>query len=64
MHMYRNGLTLRTGITNSRRLIPAVLDLIASGALDPAPVASLVAPWEDADRAFLEPTTKVIVSRH
>jgi threonine dehydrogenase-like Zn-dependent dehydrogenase len=63
MQMYRDGLTLRTGITNSRSLIPAVLDLIASGALDPAPVATLVAPWEDADRAFLERTTKVIVSR-
>lgn len=63
MQMYLDGTTLRTGITNARRYIPEVLDLVASGRLDPTPVATLVAPWNDADRAFLEPTTKVIIAR-
>jgi alcohol dehydrogenase len=61
--MYVDGVTLRTGITNARALIPQVLALIADKRLDPTPVATLVAPWEDAHRAFLEPTTKVIVTR-
>lgn len=63
MQMYLNGVTLRTGITNARAFIPAVLDLVASGRFDPSPVATLVAPWKDADRAFLERTTKVVVTR-
>ncbi|MDB4987597.1 MAG: Zn-dependent alcohol dehydrogenase [Myxococcaceae bacterium] len=61
--MYVDGVTLRTGITNARALIPQVLALMADKWLDPAPVATLVAPWEEAHRAFLEPTTKVIVTR-
>ncbi|MEY4515084.1 MAG: hypothetical protein RLZZ450_7206, partial [Pseudomonadota bacterium] len=61
--LYVDGVTLRTGITNARALIPQVLALIADKRLDPTPVATLVAPWEDAHRAFLEPTTKVIVTR-
>jgi hypothetical protein len=31
--------------------------------LDPAPVTTVLAPWADADRAFLEKTTKVVVTR-
>jgi threonine dehydrogenase-like Zn-dependent dehydrogenase len=54
--------TATTGITNSRSPIPQVLELVAKGALDPAPVTTVLAPWADADRAFLEPTTKVVVS--
>jgi alcohol dehydrogenase len=61
--MYVDGVTLRTGITNSRALIPQVLELLASKRLDPTPVATLVAAWDDAPRAFLERTTKVIVAR-
>jgi alcohol dehydrogenase len=63
MQMYRDGIGFRTGITNSRPLIPQVLDLVAKGLLQPALVTTLVAPWEDADRAFLEKTTKVVVTR-
>jgi alcohol dehydrogenase len=63
MQMYFDGTELRTGITNARALIPRVLELVASGRLDPRPVATVVAPWDRADEAFLEGTTKVIVSR-
>jgi alcohol dehydrogenase len=63
MQMYMDGSTLRTGITNARTVIPNVLQLMADGRLDPAPVTTLLADWNDADRAFLEPTTKVIVKR-
>jgi threonine dehydrogenase-like Zn-dependent dehydrogenase len=63
MQMYRDGLTLTTGITNARPVIPALLELVAKGALDPSPVTTVLAPWADADQAFLENTTKVVVSR-
>jgi alcohol dehydrogenase len=63
MQMYIDGITLHTGISNARQHIPDVLALIAQGKLDPSPVATLVAPWESADHAFLEHTTKVIVTR-
>jgi hypothetical protein len=35
---------------------------VRKGALDPTPVTTVLAPWDDADRAFLERTTKVVVS--
>jgi len=63
MQMYRDGTSLHTGITNARPIIPKVLELVAKGALDPEPVTTLLAPWDDADSAFLERTTKVVVSR-
>jgi len=63
MQMYLDGVTLRTGITNARALIPEVLRLVAEGKLDPSPVTTLLAPWNEADAAFYERTTKVIVTR-
>jgi threonine dehydrogenase-like Zn-dependent dehydrogenase len=63
MDMYTRGTTLSTGITNARSHIPEVLALIAQRKLDPTLVTTLTADWEDADRAFLEDTTKVVVCR-
>jgi threonine dehydrogenase-like Zn-dependent dehydrogenase len=63
MQMYVDGITLRTGITNARPLIPEVLRLVSTGQVDPSPVTTLLAPWDDAHEAFLDPTTKVVVSR-
>ncbi|MDD9965113.1 MAG: alcohol dehydrogenase catalytic domain-containing protein [Myxococcales bacterium] len=63
MQMYVDGITLRTGITNARALIPRVLSLVAEGRLDPAPVTTLLTTWSDAQRALLAQTTKVVVAR-
>jgi threonine dehydrogenase-like Zn-dependent dehydrogenase len=63
LHMYANSTTLKTGISNVRVLLPAVVDFIGSGRFDPLTVATLVADWEDAPAAFTTRATKVIVRR-
>lgn len=61
--MYVKSATLHVGISHSRRDIPKVLPLIESGKFQPAKVTSLVANWNDAPEAYLEQTTKLILSR-
>lgn len=63
MHMYLNSSTLRVSISQPRTDVANVFGLIRSGKFKPQLVTTLVAPWEDAARAFLERTTKVIVKR-
>jgi alcohol dehydrogenase len=63
MQMYANDSTLRTGVSHARAALPEVLALMASGRLDPSPVTTLTAEWQDAPEAFLERTTKVVVQR-
>ena len=46
--MYTRGCTLHTGRCHARALIPEVLELIAAGRLDPAPVTSAVVGFDDA----------------
>jgi alcohol dehydrogenase len=60
---YGIGLTFITGRVNSRAEVSAVLDLLAHARLDVTPVTTLVAPWDDALEALLEPGAKVIVTR-
>jgi len=43
--------------------LPDILAAIRGGRLNPGLVTTLSAPWEDAGRAFLERSTKVVVSR-
>jgi threonine dehydrogenase-like Zn-dependent dehydrogenase len=61
--MYTTGVTFVTGRVHARRDIPAVLDLIAAGRLDPAPVTATVAGWADAARAWSVHTDKLIIER-
>src|SRR6478736_705790 len=61
--MYLKCATLRIGIAHPRADLAAVLQLLASGRFDPRQVNTLVASWDDAPRALLERTTKVILSR-
>jgi threonine dehydrogenase-like Zn-dependent dehydrogenase len=61
--MFMNSVTFRTGMSHPNADIPAVLRLVGQGAFDPMKVTTTVAPWEEADRAFLEPGSKVIVQR-
>jgi alcohol dehydrogenase len=63
MQMYVDGLTLRTGITNARAIIPHVLALVAERRLDPSLVTTLRAPWADAPEALATVTTKVVITR-
>lgn len=61
--MYARGLTLRTGFANARADLPAVLDLVRSHRLRPERITTLVAAWDDAPTAMLDPTSKVVLTR-
>jgi threonine dehydrogenase-like Zn-dependent dehydrogenase len=63
MRMYTVGVNFVTGRAHSRRYIPAVLDLVTAGRLDPAPVTAAVATWTDAPRAWSHHSSKLIVAR-
>lgn len=61
--MYLKSATLHVGLANARAELPALLELLRQGKLDPTIVTSLVAPWDDAPRALLERSTKVVLRR-
>lgn len=63
LRMYTVGVTLVTGRAQARRDIPAVLDLVASGKLDPSVVTATTAPWTDAPRAWSEHREKLVILR-
>jgi len=61
--MYHRGLHLHIGPGMARPAIPAILDLIATGRLRPQLITSAIAPWDEAAKALMQPTTKLIISR-
>jgi threonine dehydrogenase-like Zn-dependent dehydrogenase len=61
--MFLTGVTFTTGRAPSRPLLEPVLELIASGAIDPSQVTSETASWGDAPEALLGYTTKLVVTR-
>jgi len=63
MQMYGNCSTLHVGLAHARPVLPDVLALIGSGKFRPEKVTSSLAAWADADRAFLAPGAKVVVTR-
>lgn len=63
LDMYTRGVTFRVSRANSRRYLPEVAELVASKRLDPFDVPTTVVPWEDAPRAWMEPSTKLVVAR-
>jgi len=58
-----NSSTLRVGVSHPRADLPAVLALIQEGLFHPETLSTLVADWNDAPRALLEHSTKVVVRR-
>ncbi len=63
LEMYTVGVDLRIARVMSRAVLPNVLDLAASGAIEPGRVTSRVVDWSEAAEAVLEPETKLIVTR-
>jgi alcohol dehydrogenase len=63
LEMYTTGVRFHTGRAMARALIPAALDLIASGRLKPELVTSRVAEWDDAPGAVLVEETKLVIAR-
>ena len=61
--MYLKSTTLHVGVSHPSTDLPATLALIQSGSFDPGKVNTLVASWEDAPRALLERSTKVVIRR-
>ncbi|RJO68288.1 hypothetical protein D5S18_33235 [Nocardia panacis] len=51
--MYSRCCTFHTGRANVRPDIPAVLDLVAAGRFDPAPVTETTVGWDDTVEALL-----------
>jgi alcohol dehydrogenase len=54
LSMYARNATLHLGRTHARALMPAVLELIASGSLHPEIVTTCIAPLDDAPQALRE----------
>jgi threonine dehydrogenase-like Zn-dependent dehydrogenase len=63
LQMYVMVGTFRTGRIHARHHAPAVLDLLAGGGLDVAPVTSRVVAFDDAADALLEDYTKLVFTR-
>jgi threonine dehydrogenase-like Zn-dependent dehydrogenase len=63
LEMYTRGVTFHLSRADSRKFLPEVLDLVASGVLDPLSVPTTTVPWERADEAWLEPATKLVIQR-
>jgi alcohol dehydrogenase len=61
--MYLKGTTLHVGVSHPRADLPQVLALVEQRLFDPAIVTTLVADWDDAPRALLERSTKVVIAR-
>jgi alcohol dehydrogenase len=54
LEMYTKGITFRTGRANAREAMPHVLELAASGAIQPELVTSRIVGFADAADALLE----------
>ncbi|MFN8295793.1 MAG: alcohol dehydrogenase catalytic domain-containing protein [Chitinophagales bacterium] len=62
--MYTRSATFHIGVSHPRRDIPAILPLIQSKVFQPEKVITVSADWEDAEEAYLEKTTKLVVKRN
>jgi alcohol dehydrogenase len=64
LEMYTKGITFRTGRVHAREALPHVLELAASGAIEPQRVITRVVAWEDAAEALREcDWTKLVIER-
>jgi threonine dehydrogenase-like Zn-dependent dehydrogenase len=61
--MYAKSASFHTGPSHPRRDIPAILPLIQKGIFKPEKITTLTADWEQAPQAYLEETTKVVLTR-
>jgi alcohol dehydrogenase len=63
LEMYTTGVSFHTGRVRARPEIPGILELVGAGRLRPHEVTSLIAPFDDAAEAVLEPQTKLVLTR-
>jgi len=62
-HMYTRGIRFVTGRVAARPILPALLELVADGRLDPSLVTATTADWADAPRAWSEHLDKLVLVR-
>ncbi len=63
MQMYADSSALHVGVSHPRADLPVVLELFKTGSFRPQRITTVVSDWDDAPKAFLERTTKVVVKR-
>jgi threonine dehydrogenase-like Zn-dependent dehydrogenase len=63
LDMYTKGVTFQVSRADSRLHLPAVLDLVVDGKVQPLSIPTTVVDWDEADRAWLEPAIKLVVQR-
>jgi alcohol dehydrogenase len=63
LEMYTKGLTLRTGRVHARPIAERLLELIASGRLQPERVAGRLVAWDDAPDALADHREKLVIRR-
>ncbi|HEX4466152.1 MAG TPA: hypothetical protein VH025_03120, partial [Solirubrobacteraceae bacterium] len=63
LEMYTRGITFHLSRADSRRLLPTVLTLFTDGRFDPLAAPTTIVPWDQADTAWLEPATKLVLER-
>jgi hypothetical protein len=61
--MYGRGVVFVTGRANARADLPALLERVASGELDPTPVHTGIYAWEDAPRVMTSGEMKPVFVR-
>jgi alcohol dehydrogenase len=61
--MYAAGITVRTGLAQITPNVPAVLDLLRTGAVQPGPVYSAPLRFDDAPAVLLDPPRKPVFVR-
>ena len=63
LELYTKGITYHLSRADSRKFLPEVVALAASGALDPLAVPTTVVPWDEGEDAWLAPATKLVLER-
>ena len=61
--LYTTGIRFVTGRVAARHELPRVLDLVASGRLDPGVVTATTAAWSDAPAAWSTHRDKLVLIR-
>lgn len=64
MRMYATDATLRLGVSHARAVLPDLLAFIQRTGFPAENVTTLTADWDDAPRAYIAKTTKLVLQRN
>jgi alcohol dehydrogenase len=63
LDLYNSGIQIQIGRVQSKEWMPKILNLIDKNEFDPGKVVTKKVSWEDAEKAYLEEETKLVVVR-